>query len=158
MVLNFVNCLLTSTEMVVWFRPWFFWHISHVALSLLTHPCTQKVSPTWSWCMILDFYLQSKDYYIIFSPPHTKTSAHWIKILKCKTWKDKISERKGRKVITLVTTTEQAMKTNTDMDDYIILKAFCIIRELNNNLRSGRNYFLPAYMIRNPYNPTAKQT
>lgn len=108
--------------------------------------------------MILDFYLQNEDYYIIFSLPHTKTNARWIKILKCKTRKDKISERKGRKVITLVTTTEQATKTNADMDEYIILKAFCIIRELNNNLRSGRNYFLPAYMIRNPYNPTAKQT
>lgn len=157
-MLSFVNCLLTSTEVVVWFWPWFFKHISHVALSLLTHPCTQKVSPTWSWCTILGFYLQKDDYYIIFSPPHTKTNAHRIKIFKFKTWKDTISERKRRKVITLVTIMEQATKTNTDMDDYIILKAFCIIRELNNNLRSGRNYFLPVYMIRNPYNPTAKQT
>lgn len=53
---------------------------------------------------------------------------------------------------------EQATKTNTDMYDYIILKAFCIIREQKDNLQSGRKYFLPAYMIRNPYNPAAKQT
>lgn len=66
--------------------------------------------------------------------------------------------KKKRKVITLVTTMEQATKTNTDMYDYIVLKAFYIIRELKNNLQSGRKYFLPAYMIRNSYNPAAKQT
>lgn len=53
---------------------------------------------------------------------------------------------------------EQATKTNKDKYDYIILKAFCIIREQKDNLQSGRKYFLPVYMIRNPYNPAAKQT
>ena len=45
-------------KMIIWFL--FFsllvWYITLIDLQILNHPCIPRISPTWSWCMILLMY------------------------------------------------------------------------------------------------------